>query len=242
MGQISVERFRDVVDQIEGHVEFVTLASRGEPLLTKGIEEMLSYASGKFLGLKLNTNASFLDERRTHAILQAEPNTLVFSADAADAETYGQLRVNGDFDKVMGNIRQFKEIKERDYPNSRTITRVSGVAFDQSRQDHDAIESFWRDHVDQVAFVEYNPWENAYDNGANGISDPCSDLWRRTFVWWDGRVNPCDVDYRSFLSPGNVEDQPLAEIWLGKGYTKLRELHLQRQRQSLNPCRGCVTV
>ena len=242
MGQMPVERFREVVDQIEGHVEFVTLASRGEPLLTKGIEEMLAYASGKFLGFKINTNATFLDERRAHAILESEPNTLVFSADAADPETYAQLRINGDFDKVMGNIRRFKEIKERDYPRSRTITRVSGVAFDRERQDHDSIEAFWQEHVDQVAFVDYNPWENAYDNDPNGIVDACSDLWRRTFVWWDGRVNPCDVDYRSFLSPGNVDSHSVSEIWTGKGYSKLRELHLQRQRQSLSPCRGCVTV
>ena len=242
MGQMPVERFKAVIDQIEGHVEFVTLASRGEPLLTKGIEEMLAYASGKFLGFKINSNATFLDERRAHAILEAEPNTLVFSADAADPETYAQLRVNGDFDKVMGNIRRFKEIKERDYPNSRTITRVSGVAFDRTRQDHDSIEAFWQDHVDQVAFVDYNPWENAYDNEPNEITDACSDLWRRTFVWWDGRVNPCDVDYRSFLSPGNVDSESVSEIWTGKGYSKLRELHLERQRQSLSPCRGCVTV
>ena len=242
MGQMPVARFKEVIDQIEGHVEFVTLASRGEPLLTKGIEEMLAYASGKFLGFKINTNATFLDERRAHAILEAEPNTLVFSADAADPETYAQLRVNGDFDKVMGNIRRFKEIKERDYPHSRTITRVSGVAFDRTRQDHDSIESFWQEHVDQVAFVDYNPWENAYDNEPNGIVDACSDLWRRTFVWWDGRVNPCDVDYRSFLSPGNVDSETVSEVWTGRGYSKLRELHLERQRQSLSPCRGCVTV
>ena len=150
MGQMPVERFKAVIDQIEGHVEFVTLASRGEPLLTKGIEEMLAYASGKFLGFKINTNATFLDERRAHAILEADPNTLVFSADAADPETYAQLRVNGDFEKVMGNIRRFKEIKERDYPSSRTITRVSGVAFDRTRQDHDSIEAYWQEHVDQV--------------------------------------------------------------------------------------------
>ena len=242
MGQMPVERFKAIVDQIEGHVEFVTLASRGEPLLTKGIEEMLAYASGKFLGFKINTNATFLDERRAHAILQAEPNTLVFSADAADSKTYAQLRVNGDFEKVMGNIRQFKEIKEREYPKSRTITRVSGVAFDDGRQDHAAIEGFWQEHVDQVAFVDYNPWENAYDNEPNEILDACSDLWRRTFVWWDGRVNPCDVDYRSFLSPGNVDSESVGDIWIGKGYTKLRELHLEQRRKSLTPCRGCVTI
>lgn len=242
MGQMPVERFKEIIDQIEGHVEFVTLASRGEPLLTKGIEEMLEYASGKFLGLKINTNASFLTESKAHAILAAEPNTLVFSADAADPVTYPQLRVNGDFDKVMGNIRQFMEIKKRDYPDSRMITRVSGVAFDRERQDHAAIEAFWSDFVDQVAFVDYNPWENAYDNDPNGIEEACSDLWRRTFVWWDGRMNPCDVDYRSFLSPGNVDEVSVAGLWNGPGYTHLREQHLAMERQDITPCRGCVTV
>ena len=241
-GQISLDLFKQIVDQIEGHIEFVTMASRGEPLMTKGIEEMLAYASGKFLGLKMNTNATFLDEKKAHAILQAEPNTLVFSADAADAATYAQLRVNGDFDRVMGNIRRFKEIKERDYPNSRLITRVSGVAFDRERQDHQKIEEFWREYVDQVAFVDYNPWENAYDNEPNGIDEACSDLWRRAFVWWDGKMNPCDVDYRSFLCPGTVGDESVSEIWTGQGYATLREKHLGMQRQSLTPCRGCVSV
>ena len=241
-GQISLDLFKQIVDQIEGHIEFVTMASRGEPLMTKGIEEMLAYASGKFLGLKMNTNATFLDEKKAHAILQAEPNTLVFSADAADAATYAQLRVNGDFDRVMGNIRRFKEIKERDYPNSRLITRVSGVAFDRERQDHQKIEEFWREYVDQVAFVDYNPWENAYDNEPNGIDEACSDLWRRAFVWWDGKMNPCDVDYRSFLCPGTVGDESVSDIWTGQGYTTLREKHLEMQRQSLTPCRGCVSV
>ena len=241
-GQISVDLFKRVVDQIEGHVEFVTLASRGEPLMTKGIEEMLAYASGKFLGLKMNTNATFLNEKKAHAILQAEPNTLVFSADAADAETYAQLRVNGDFEKVMGNIARFKEIKERDYPNSRLITRVSGVAFDRERQDHQKIEKFWREYVDQVAFVDYNPWENAYENEPNGIEEACSDLWRRCFVWWDGKMNPCDVDYRSFLCPGTVEEESVSDIWTGKAYTHLRDQHQSLQRQGLTPCRGCVSV
>ncbi|MFM8878804.1 MAG: radical SAM/SPASM domain-containing protein [Verrucomicrobiota bacterium] len=242
MGQIPLSRFKRIVDELEGNVEFVTLASRGEPLLTKGIESMLAYASGKFLGLKVNTNATFLSEKMTHAILQAEPNTLVFSADAADPVTYPQLRVNGNFGKVMGNIRRFMEIKEREYPDSRTITRVSGVAFDRERQDHVAIESFWSEFVDQVAFVDYNPWENTYDNAANGVDEACSDLWRRTFVWWDGRMNPCDVDYRSFLSPGNIDEFSVADLWAGPGYSLLRRQHLALERQGITPCRGCVTV
>ena len=94
MGQMPLDTFKRVVDEIEGNVEAVTLASRGEPLMAKQIEEMLAYLRGKFLGLKINTNAWYLDERKAHAILETEPNTLVFSADAADPELYARLRVH----------------------------------------------------------------------------------------------------------------------------------------------------
>lgn len=241
MGQMPLEIFKRVVDELQGNVEAVTLASRGEPLLCKQIEDMLAYVGGKFLGLKINTNAWFLDERKAHAILAAEPNTLVFSADAADEELYAKLRVNGKLERVLENVRRFAEIKARHYPQSRTIVRVSGVRYSDS-QDFAAIESFWHDYVDQVAFVNYNPWESAYDVGPNGLVAPCSDLYRRAFVWWDGRVNPCDVDYRSTLAVGNVTEASLTSLWRGEAYETLRRTHAGGGRQGLVPCRGCVLV
>ena len=36
--------------------------------------------------------------------------------------------------------------------------------------------------INQVAFVDYNPWENVYNSNESQISKPCSDLWRRMFV------------------------------------------------------------
>ena len=53
----------------------------------------------------------------------------------------------------------------------------------------------WGDLVDQVAFVNYVPTENVYEMDENSITDPCSDLWRRMFIWWDGKVNPCEIDF-----------------------------------------------
>lgn len=241
MGQMPLDTFKRVVDEIESKVEAVTLASRGEPLMAKQIEEMLAYLRGKFLGLKINTNAWYLDERKAHAILETEPNTLVFSADAADPELYARLRVHGKLDRVLANVRRFAEIRARSYPGSRTITRVSGVRF-SDEQDFDAVESFWHDYVDQVAFVDYNPWENAYETPANGLVAPCSDLWRRAFVWWDGRMNPCDVDYKSSLSAGSTVDTSVSKLWRGESYERLRRDHLSGLRQVRSPCKGCVVV
>lgn len=242
MGMMTLDTFKRVVDEIAGEVEAVTLASRGEPLLARQVEDMLAYAAGKFLAMKVNTNAWYLDEAKIHALLSCEPNTVVFSADAADAELYSALRVNGKLDRVVDNIKLFRAIKDRHYPNSRTLTRVSGVRF-SDRQDFDSIEAFWHDHVDQVAFVDYNPWENCYDKAPNDIVAPCSDLWRRAFVWWDGLFNPCDVDYRSTLAAGRVTDEtPLSGLWRGSHYERLRAAHLEGQRGTLSPCKSCAVV
>ncbi len=241
MGMMDLDTFKTIVDQIEGNVEAVTLASRGEPLMTKDIVPMLEYLSGKFLGLKINTNASFLTEEKAHAILAAEPNTLVFSADASDKDLYAKLRVNGNLETVLANVRLFNDIKSKHYPDSRTITRVSGVRYSED-QDFSEIETFWHSYVDQVAFVAYNPWESAYDAPTNDITDHCSDLWRRTFVWWDGTVNPCDVDYRSTLATGNTKHESLSDIWLGSEYQNLRDIHTSKSRCTLSPCSGCSLI
>lgn len=241
MGLMKLDTFKSIIDQIEGNVEGVTLASRGEPSVNKRLPEMLQYMSGKFLAAKINTNAYLLDEKLAHAILDADLQTLVFSADAAAEPLYSKLRVNGNLDRVVRNVESFHEIKEKYYPHSKLITRVSGVRF-SSDQNMEEMEQFWHSYVDQVAFVEYNPWENVYDAGLKGIDTPCSDLWRRLFVWWDGKVAPCDVDYLTTLFDETIHTSSVSEIWNGRSYQELRASHLSGQRQKKEPCARCVVV
>ena len=241
MGMMTLDMFKQVIDQAEGQCEALTISSRGEPLICRDIVPMLEYCRGKFLAMKINTNAWFLDEEKSHALLQAGLNTLVFSADATSEPLYSKLRVNGQLDRVVKNIRQFKEIRDRFYPDSRLITRVSGVYMNQG-QDLDEMERFWGELADQVAFVEYNPWEDSYEHPLNTIQTHCSDLWRRMFVWFDGTVNPCDVDYMSTMALGNVRDLSLSDIWTSEKYERLRKTHLSGRRTELSPCNLCTLI
>lgn len=241
MGLMSVDLFKQVIDELEGNCDQVTIASRGEPLINRNISEMLAYTEGKFVAFKINTNAWFLDEKKSHAILESGVNNLVFSVDAATEPLYSQLRVNGNLERVVKNIRLFQDIRKKHYPNSKILTRASGVKV-STEQSFEEMEGFWGDLVDQVAFVDYNPWENTYERPINDISQPCSDLWRRTFVWFNGFVNPCDVDYRSFLTTGNIKNASLAEIWSGEKYSQLRDAHLNNRRSEQSPCNRCTLV
>ena len=241
MGSMPFDIYKTIIDQIEGNVHFISLASRGEPLLCKEFEKILSYSRGKFLGLKLNTNASLLNERYIHAILDNSVCTVVFSVDAAKEPLYSKLRVNGRLDKVLRNIDLFQSIRAKQYPDLKIITRVSGVKFTEE-QSISSMNSLWGDLVDQVSFVKYNPWENIYMAEKNGMQKPCSDLWRRMFVWYDGSINPCDSDYKSLLSVANIKENNISEIWNGAAYSKLRQAHQAKQRQNLEPCAKCSVI
>ena len=119
MGQMGIETFKEVVDELEGNVEGITLASRGEPTVNKDLPLMLAYLSGKFLATKINTNAFLLNEDLAHSILQTDLQTLVFSADAASEPLYSKMRVNGNLDKIVRNIEKFMKSSKKNilHPN-----------------------------------------------------------------------------------------------------------------------------
>jgi radical SAM protein with 4Fe4S-binding SPASM domain len=241
MGHMKLETFKLLIDQAEGNIEFISLASRGEPLLCPDFKEMLSYTRDKFYNLKINTNASLLDEKMSHAILESGVKTLVFSADAVDSTLYKKLRVNGKLENIYKKIEKFQKIRTKKYSKSKIITRISGVKVN-NQQNLGDMEKYWSELVDQVAFVNYMPWENVYESRHSRIQTSCSDLWRRMFVWWDGKVNPCDVDYKSKLSVGSINNSSISELWKSNQYNILRYQHESKLRSKTSPCNRCVLI
>ena len=61
------------------------------------------------------------------------------------------------------------------------------------------------------------------------------------FVWYDGKVNPCDYDYKSLLSKWNINENSIKEIWSSKEYSEYRNLQMNNKRNTLDPCKGCVS-
>jgi len=239
-GAMPFDLFRDVVDQaVEGGTKAVTLGSRGEPLLYKDISKALYYLSNKFIELKLVTNATKLTEKLCHDILLSNVNLLVFSVDACTEELYENIRVHGSFKDVYRNITRFEEIRAKEYSNSQITTRVSGVKINDE-QDEAAFQRFWEEICDEVGMKKsFERW-NTYENPAHAdLIFPCHFLWERMYIWFDGKVNPCDSDYKSELVVGNVQKKSIKEIWNGKKLNYLRELHLKGERHRLYPCNRC---
>ena len=72
----------------------MTLSGRGEPTLHPRLGDMLDYCKGKFFDLKMNTNATRLNETLMHKIIEAGVTDLVFSVDSYEKELLPDAREN----------------------------------------------------------------------------------------------------------------------------------------------------
>lgn len=240
MGKMDIELFYKIIDQAcVGGTKALTLASRGEPTLHPQLSEMLDYCKDKFFELKINTNATLLNEKLIHKILQSSVTDMVFSVDSYQKDEYESIRVRGIFENVLNNIIKFKEIREKEYPDSKCITRISGVKINKE-QDPIKFKEFWEKYVDHVVMVEMeNRWDTYHNSKEIAGSGSCEYLWERMYVWYDGICNPCDIDYKSELAVGSIKENSIKDIWQGEKYQMIRKLHLNGNRNSCYPCDRC---
>ena len=241
MGYMDMSLFKKVIDEIEGNVEAVTFASRGEPTLHPNFDEMLDYCGNKFLGLKMNTNATLLNEKKLHKIFSSGLRTLVLSIDEKNKKNYEEIRVNAKFEKIMKNLKLLNKVREQYKKSSKMTVRISGVKINDNQNVKD-MNFFYKEFADEISLVQFNPWQSAYENEINNIKEVCSELYKRTFVWWDGKVNPCDYDYKSLLSKLNVNDFSIKEIWHSESYNYIRFQHANKKRAEIFPCNRCPSI
>ncbi len=237
-GMIDFIFFKNLVDQaFENNCRALTLASRGEPTLHPQFGQMLGYCREKFLELKININALKLPENLCYQILDSGVDIVVFSIDTNDKRGYRKIRKGGSLDAAVKNIRRFCEIRNSKKEYLKTSTRISGVYL--GWQDKEKFYESWKEIVDTIAFIPVVKRWNTYANESIDSYQPCNMLWERMYVWFDGTCNPCDSDYRSYLSVGNAKDMLLKEVWLSEKYSYLRDQHIKGHRTLLLPCNRC---
>ena len=93
-----------------------------------------------------------------------------------------------------------------------------------------------------ITSEEENDFVSVYDEGERDLDrTACSLLWERVYLWYDGSVNPCDIDHLSTLCVGNInKGASIAEIWKGKAMMQLRKEHMESHCQMGSVCKNCT--
>jgi MoaA/NifB/PqqE/SkfB family radical SAM enzyme len=110
---MSWELFCSIVDQIP-NLSRAVLHGVGEPMLVKHLPRMVRYLKDRGTYVLFNTNGTVLNERNGRALIAAGLDELRVSFDAANAESYKAVRGKNYFNRILKNVRAFRELQERE--------------------------------------------------------------------------------------------------------------------------------
>jgi MoaA/NifB/PqqE/SkfB family radical SAM enzyme len=110
---MSWELFTSIVDQIP-RLNRAVLHGVGEPMLVKNLPRMVRYLKDRGTYVLFNTNGTVLNEKNGRALIKADLDELRVSFDASNATSYLAVRGKNYFNRILKNVRAFRELQERE--------------------------------------------------------------------------------------------------------------------------------
>jgi len=236
----------DEIAEVDKNVR-VWMVFFGEALLLKKekptIFDMIGYAKNKALtDVVLNSNGNLLDETAARELVDAGLDAIYIGIDALSPETYSKIRVGGDYNKVVNNIRNLIRIK-KEMNAERPKVYAQFVEMDINTHEKDGFIDFWEK---QGIIVKVRPkvsWAGLLDTPNQKLSNedrwPCYWAMQTMSISDTGKVVTCAVDLDTRFVAGDVNKQSLREIW-NDTLKGLRQLHISKRFEELpDLCREC---
>jgi MoaA/NifB/PqqE/SkfB family radical SAM enzyme len=110
---MSWDLFTSIVDQIP-NLNRAVLHGVGEPMLVKHLPRMVRYLKDRGTYVLFNTNGTVLNEKNGRALIEADLDELRVSFDASNAESYRAVRGKNYFNRILKNVRAFRDLQERE--------------------------------------------------------------------------------------------------------------------------------
>lgn len=249
---------KKLIDELEDTLSYITYYFQGEPFLNPAFTEMVKYASEKNIYTATSTNAHYLNDKNSKAVVESGLKRMIISIDGIDQDSYGKYRIGGSLDKVIEgskNVLKWKKQMKSKTPfvvwqfivfkhNEDQIPELKALAKEVG-VDHLAIKTAQLyDFEDKADLLPKDPKYSRYEikDGVakikNKLLNHCWRMWHSCVVTWDGRVAPCCFDKDASHQLGQVGKSGFRSIWRGKSYNSFRRLVL-KSRTNIDICQNC---
>lgn len=238
---------RKIIDEMALHSDtrpLLRVTGTGEPFMMPGLtEELVAASADKGVRVGIITNGSLVTPDRSARLLDAGVEAIEFSVDAADKQTYEEIRNGLNFDVLLGNVEFMIEHRERIGGKTKIL---ASVVENPKVIDPPAVEAFWRGRVDGVIMRKYLTYgqlsEDAYSSETYLPPEsrvPCPYPFERMVVLASGNVTFCNFDVYDSIFMGNAAKDTIAAIWRGERFEAWRQLVLAKRFEEVSLCAKC---
>lgn len=265
-GLLSFSDFKRFIDEIGKNILLIRLYNWGEPLLNKELVKMVEYADKSKIAVKISTNLSLpIEDTLAKALIKANLQKIYISCDGASSSTYSTYHIDGDFNKVISNMKlllkkkkqlnnHYTEIiwlfhvfkhNEHEIEKAKAMAKDIGIKLvinkmrtDMGKEIFETSEkSIERDSKWIPGNPEYNIFNMTEKKPKNRFN--CDLLWAETVINWDGCILPCCAVYNETYSFGNIKEESFKNIWNNEKYASARKEILGLKNNIKTVCHIC---
>lgn len=260
---MSMELFRNILNDIRAHAHTMQFYFQGEPLLNRQLPEMIRLAHDEGIYTIVSTNAQALDQPMAIALVQAGLNRIIVSMDGYSQQTYEQYRVGGSVQKAKDAIRYLREARAHAPLTAHRLPMIELQCLMLSTNEAEW-ETLRREYkqlgADRLTYKTAQLYDFEHGNplmpadsryaryrydAKHGkyvlkrrLHNRCLRLWSGCVIDADGNVLPCCYDKSEQFVLGNIREQSLRQIWHGAKAREFRRAVMTRRAQ-INICTNC---
>ncbi len=217
----------------------------GEPFMSKNLDKYVSEA--KKIGFRyiyLTTNGELATPERLIPVMEAGLDSIKFSINAGSSKTYRKIHGSRNFNGVISNLTFLSEYRETNKLPFKIY--VSCVITKQTSNEKEDLKWLVGSLVDDLVFIDVSnqggmvPEANSLRVGDIPVREPpCSMLFNRFHITWEGYLSACCVDFQNYLVVADLNKISLSEAWTNETFINLRGKHLTNNLEG-TLCYNCL--
>lgn len=247
VGNMDLALFRAVVDQSrENNFPIHWLHHFGETLIYPELEAALEYFKNFGLGPgAVSTNAILLNKDKREILLRHAKRVLC-CMDSMDSVAYRKIRNNNYFERVKENIASLIDEKQTSQSSTEIIVQFLRSECNRDENFTDIVDYFGS--VEGVRFIEKRTDKHPsggdirinFAKSARTLKQDCPKMRGELCVLWTGECVPCCWDADGTQIIGDINLQPLDQIWMGEAHREMIDALSANKRGVLKLCDNCA--
>ena len=254
-GKMSLDMYKDIIEQSMGHILIAVLYVNGEPLMYPDLYKAIKFASDRKVATLISTNGELLTEKNIKKLLDSGLDFIKIAISGFSQGIFEVQHRGCDIEKIKQNLKNLARL--RDEGGYKILVMLDYIYYEYNAHEYQLalelgqkldfivgqrpgnLHKLSEDHPDLA--IHEKPQE---ETPQLPIKDLCDWPWKVMTVNWDGGIYPC-CDYVVWGDqPPNdtfeVGKSNIKEIWNGSTVLDNRTTHMTKGRGGYDICSKCT--
>ena len=253
MSQKVVESL--ITNVAQYHIPLVRFVRWGEPTLHSEYITIAKELKSVGAAVHINTNGSRLNDEQMSKLLDIKLDSIKFSFQGADAQSYNEMRHGGNYEKLLDILREFWKLRgDKPYPYiqvSTTLTDENPKQLERFKADIEKYCDYYNIGFTKLTHLNADSMQiNGEEKDkikclqhkekiSHNYRKVCNEAFDKLSINWNGDVTLCCADYDNFMIVGNILDNDIKQIFNSRIANLYRNIIVKNDHGSIKCCKSC---